>query len=125
MGNVRDRMTVTEGQDHSNTTDFTNRAWGSMVTTSLIQNQKGFAYAVRCSKCGISIRVSHEQLAQGFVPTCPRGAACGQIGDTTRRAVGSVEQYIPKPTASPRERAEIKQRAIETKQLEEESNESN
>jgi hypothetical protein len=124
MGNLRDRMTVTEGQDHTGSTDFSNRSWGNISTTGLIQNQKGFAYTARCSKCGVSFRVAQQQLSEGVVPTCPRGTACGVTGDTTRRAGVAVE-FEPRPTAGPRQRADMAQRAIETKQLEEESDAEN
>ncbi len=120
MSSVRERyLDAKNGPTRSITEDHSRDQFGSMTVTQKIENQKHVAYLLSCA-CGSSgQRVSQQELASGVKPVCRLCNGSGVApGDAPRRA-GIAEQYIPRPTASPRERAEIAARAVEEKQLEE------
>jgi hypothetical protein len=103
MGSVRDRNLVSKGQDHSSTTDFSNRSWGTMQATSKATRGSTVIYYLTCSVCHSSgATISQEALSRGETPHC-LNSGCGKTSTDVRRQAEFGEDRGPQ---SPRERAE-------------------
>jgi cytochrome c553 len=119
-GNVRERLQqeTNNGPDRAVTTDHSTSKWGSIQVTQRIENQKQVSYLLACSCGSRGQRVSQQELASGVVPVCRLCHGTGVTpGDAPRRA-GIAEEFIPRPTASPRERAQQAARAKEIAEME-------
>lgn len=114
MSSVRERLQETNnGPTRNVAEDHSRDKFGSMRVEQKIENQKQVSYLLACSCGSTGQRVSQQELASGIVPVCRLCHGAGVApGDAPRRA-GIAEEYIPRPTASPRERAEIAARAVE------------
>ena len=129
MGSVRERYegTSNNGPDRAVTTDHSASQWGTLSVTNRIENSQQVSYLLACSCGATGQRVTQQELASGVVPVCRFCNGTGTApGDKPReRSAGEAgvqERMREDIVFSPRQRAEMKQRAEEQKQWEEESN---
>lgn len=129
MSSVRERYEGTSNNEPSRavTTDHATSTWGTLSVTNRIENARQVSYLLTCSCGATGQRVTQQELASGTTPICRLCHGTGNApGDTTRQRTageaGVQERIREDIVFSPRQRAEMKQRAEEQKQWEEESN---